>query len=321
MPYKNCAHFLDETINSILNQTETNWELIAVNDHSDDNGTNILDSFQEKNNRILTVNNNGNGIIDALKTGYNLAKGNYITRMDADDICTPNKLKDLKSIIDKNGINIVAIGKVNYFKSDGSEIGDGYLKYQNWINKLADQRNSFSEIYKECAIPSPSWMLKKETFDKIGAFNSDTYPEDYDLAFRMYKANLKTVGTKEIVHNWRDYSTRTSRTNDNYKDNRFLKLKVYYFLALDKKENKTLVLYGAGKKGKMIAQLLIQEKVEFKWICSTVSKIGHNIYGKILKNSQDKIINSQVIVAIASQNDIEQIRKSENKTNHYYYFC
>lgn len=321
MPYKNCAHFLNETINSILNQTETNWELIAINDHSDDNGMNILTSFQEKDNRILTIKNNGKGIIDALKTGYNLAKGNYITRMDADDICTPNKLKDLKSIIDENGINSVAIGKVHYFKSDGSIIGDGYLKYQNWINQLAEKHNSFSEIYKECPIPSPSWMLKKETFDKIGAFDSSTYPEDYDLAFRMYKAKLTPIGTKEKVHYWRDYSTRTSRTHDNYKDNRFLELKVDYFLKLDKSSNKKLVLNGAGKKGKFIAQLLIKNKIEFEWTCGTPSKIGHNIYGKVLRSNKEVIKKSQIIIAIATKEDLAQIKLNEIESNDYYYFC
>lgn len=321
MPYKNCAHFLNDTLNSIQSQTYTNWELIAINDHSTDKGYEILQEFETKDTRIRTINNNGTGIIEALKTGYALAKGKYITRMDADDICTPNKLTLLKQILDTNDVSTVVIGKVNYFKSDGSEIGNGYLKYQNWINKLADQRNSFSEIYKECPIPSPSWMLLKTVFDEIGGFNSAIYPEDYDLAFRMYKAKLKTIGTPEVVHNWRDYSNRTSRTDDNYKDNRFLALKVLYFLELDKKANQDLILYGAGKKGKTIAKLLIEKGVEFNWICSTPSKIGHNIYGKTLIDSQKEHTNSQIIVAIASQKDLEQIKQNEIKSNQYYYFC
>ncbi len=321
MPYKNCATFLTETIHSILGQTHTNWELIAINDHSEDNGMTIVKNFEEKDSRITTVNNNGHGIIPALKTGYALATGTYITRMDADDICTPQKLEELKNTIDLHGEYTIAIGKVSYFKSDGSPIGDGYSKYENWINRLAKEQKSFSEIYKECPIPSPSWMLLKTTFDQIGAFNSSFYPEDYELAFRMYKARLTPIGTSEKVHYWRDYSSRTSRTHENYKDNRFLELKVHYFLNLDYENNKTLVLFGAGKKGKMIAQLLIQHEIEFEWICSTPNKIGHNIYGKILQDSETTFSNSQIIVAIAAAKDLSQIKLNEIDSNDYYYFC
>lgn len=319
MPYKNCAVFLDETITSIINQTYKNWELIAVNDNSEDNSENVL--LKYKGSRIKTIKNNKTGIIEALKTGFKLSKGKYITRMDADDISLPNKLEELINAITKYSKNTVAIGLVKYFKSNGEKIGNGYLNYQNWINSLAKNNKSFTEIYKECPIPSPSWLMLKKEFEKIGGFNSKIYPEDYDLAFRMYKHNLKLVSTKNIVHLWRDYPTRTSRTNKNYKDNKFINIKIKYFLEIDRNKDKPLIVLGAGKKGKSIAKTLISKNIQFDWLCGIKSKIGHNIYGKTLKNSNNIPNNSQIIVAIAIKKELTKIKKSEHKNNKYYYFC
>lgn len=319
MPFKNCEQFLEETLNSIITQTYSNWELIAVNDHSVDRGANFIRN-EFKDQRIQVVENQGQGIIKALQEGFSYSKGGYITRMDADDIMKPNKLKELKEALSTTKES-VAVGLVHYFKSDGSEIGNGYLKYQNWINKLAEAGDSFNEIYKECSIPSPSWMMKRNTFIKIGGFNAEVYPEDYELAFRMYEYELTVVATKNVVHLWRDYETRTSRTDDNYQDNRFLTIKVHSFLTLDYNQKKTLVLLGAGKKGKTIAKLLIGNKIEFEWVCGNPSKIGHNIYGKILKSSEILSDDSQVIVAIATKEELIQIKQAETELNLYYYFC
>lgn len=321
MPFKNEEVFLEQTLKSIINQSYQNWELIAVDDFSTDDSFNVLFSYAQTDSRIKVLKNTTPGIIEALKTGKKLAKGKYITRMDADDLMNENKLENLQKALLSTTKNSVAIGKVNYFKSNGEEIGNGYFKYQNWINKLAENKNPFSEIYKECPIPSPSWMMRTDDFDKIGGFNSCTYPEDYDLAFRMYKAKLNIVSTTEVVHQWRDYETRTSRTHENYKDNRFLELKIDYFLSLDYNKDKTLVLQGAGKKGKFIAKKLLEKNVKFIWTCGVPSKIGHNIYGVILKDSKEEQAKAQIIVAIANIEEQDRIKAEENKNNEYFYFC
>ncbi len=85
MPVKNAAPFLDECIESIISQSYSNWELLAVNDNSTDETLEILKRFSTLDSRITAVNNRKNGIIEALKTGYNISKGAFITRMDADD--------------------------------------------------------------------------------------------------------------------------------------------------------------------------------------------------------------------------------------------
>ncbi|MEK9908710.1 MAG: hypothetical protein VW500_06515, partial [Aquiluna sp.] len=85
---------------------------------------------------------------------------------------------------------------------------------------------------------------------------------------------------------WRDYPNRTSRTNPNYADNSFLKLKINYFLKLSYNENKKLVVWGAGKKGKKVAHILNELRVSFLWVCDNPKKIGKKIYENYLEDWQ-----------------------------------
>lgn len=322
MPAKNAEPFLTECINSIILQGYKEWELLVINDNSTDNTFSILKKFDKKDDRISVLNNAGNGIIDALQTGYKSSKGELITRMDADDIMSPDKLNELQSLLQKKGKFHVATGLVKYFSE--KELGNGYLKYEQWLNNLCLSNNNFSAIYKECSIPSPCWMMWREDFEKCGGFEHNTYPEDYDLAFRMYQNNLKVIGLGKVLHHWRDSDNRASRTDDNYKDNRFLELKTKYFLSTDYNHDVKLILWGAGKKGKEIAQLLLKDKIDFQWVCNSQSKIGHSIYGTTMQDCNSiNLENSQIIIAVANEGEQNEIQKtiSNYKNSKYFYFC
>lgn len=297
MPVKNAMPYLSACLDSIIAQTDSNWELIAVNDGSSDDSSAILEQYALQEDRIMTFDNHGSGIIHALKHAYAHSSGLLITRMDADDIMMPHKLEVMVGqLIHLKGA--VAVGQVEYFV-DHDEVGNGYLKYQDWLNSLSAIGNNFTEIYKECVIPSPCWMMHRADFDAMGGFQSEIYPEDYDLAFRMYQAGYKVIPSDQVIHRWRDYPTRTSRTDDNYADNRFLDIKVHYFLTIDHDTDQQLVLWGAGKKGKQIARLFIEKRISFRWVCDNPNKIGRNIYDIILEGPIKDLSNCQVILAVA----------------------
>lgn len=322
MPVKNTGVFLKECINSILNQTFKNWELIAVDDNSQDMSFDVLSNFSKKDSRVTVLHNSGTGIIDALRLAYQHSSARFITRMDSDDIMEPDKLELMLNQLKFKGEGHIAVGLVNYFSS--GNLGEGYPNYATWLNKLTSNESNFLDIYKECSIPSPCWMVSRLDFDRCGGFSSDVYPEDYDLAFRFRKAGLKIAGVNKVIHHWRDYSTRTSRTHQNYSDNRFSELKVFHFLDQDYNSALPLVLWGAGNKGKKIASLLNYNKIQFQWVCNNTNKIGREIYGTYLQdleglNSHSK---SQVIVAVSSPRDSDELEQliAENQQHQYFRF-
>ncbi len=328
IPCKNADRFLDECISSIIAQTYTSWELIIVDDHSTDQSLQVMQKWANEYSNIKILRNKGTGIIKALQLAYSQSIGALITRMDADDIMTTAKLDIMVSQLLTSGLGSIATGMVEYFRDD-LPIGQGYLKYAEWLNSLSLHGSNFDDIYKECVIASPCWMMYREDFDAIGAFHSEIYPEDYDLVFRMYKHKLHIIPcTTTILHQWRDHGHRASRNDENYKDNRFLELKVRYFLELDYNTDHSLVIWGAGTKAKRIAKQLIASEVAFYWITDNEKKIGHDIYGIILSPTTilAGISNAQIIIAVANPQQQEEIRKdikSLESTHmyHSYWFC
>lgn len=326
MPVYNTSKYLRECLDSIKDQTEQDWELLAVDDYSTDDSLQVLMEYAKADPRIKAFKNHHKGIIGALRLAFKNCQGELLTRMDSDDIMKSNKLEILKSKLTTNGKQHIACGPVKYFAD--FEIGNGFKRYENWLNGLINLGNNFDEIYKECVIPSPSWMCYTEDFVKCGGFLHDTYPEDYDLTFRFYKANLKCIPCDEILHLWRDYPNRTSRTHPNYADNTFIQIKINYFLQLDYDSTKKTIIWGAGKKGKKIARALMDQQVNFDWVCDNPKKIGHIIYNKELKGLEElaSMKNSQNIVSIANddaQLKLEAMFQSNDliKNKDYFFLC
>ena len=326
MPAKNAAPYINETIESIINQTNKNWELIIVNDHSTDDTASIAAGYTLIDKRISLIQNSGTGIIDALNLASNSAKGTYVTRMDADDIMTADKLQSLLDLLLKVGEGYVATAHVKYFSK--GRLGDGFKRYEKWLNALSLSENHYQDIYKECVIPSPCWMMHKNDLIRIGGVGGDRYPEDYDLCFRMYEHHIKVLAVQKILHLWRDYPKRTSRNDPNYADNRFFELKLYYFFKLTYNQTKDLILFGAGKKAKKIAQTIINKQIHFEWFSNNPNKIGHDIYGKIIKDLNRISLNEscQIIIAISNPEEQTRLNKQLKKAglsrgHDYFFFC
>ena len=325
-PFKNTEAFLSSCIGSIMKQSHINWELLIVDDNSTDNSYNLVSQYSKIDSRIKLFKNEGNGIIDALQLAFKHSKGEYITRMDSDDIMHPDKLQILLNSLLENGKQHVAVGLVKYFSEEG--ISNGYARYETWLNNLTTTGSNYSEIYKECVIPSPCWMIHREDFVTADAFNPNRYPEDYDLTFRFYKNNFKCIPCNQVIHQWRDYSTRTSRTHEHYAQNYFLDIKLHYFLELDYNASRPITIWGAGTKGKNIAKVLIKKEIPFYWICDNKKKIGKHIYNQELHNFDylKQIKNPQCIVTVANA-DAQQEITTYFKTHEmkpmtdYFFFC
>ncbi|WP_370476684.1 glycosyltransferase family 2 protein [Tamlana flava] len=326
IPFKNTEDFIADCLDSIISQTYKNWEMIIVDDYSNDNSYHIVNAYAKEDERIQLIKNSGKGIIEALRLAFETSTGHYITRMDSDDVMPENKLEVLLNNLLNHGKNHVATGLVAYFSELG--ISDGYKKYEDWLNHLTTTGNNYSEIYKECVIASPCWMLHRDDLLAIDDFQPNRYPEDYDLTFRFYKADYKIIPSNEILHFWRDYQTRTSRTHSNYAENTFLDIKLHYFLELDFDASRPLVVWGAGLKGKTIAKNLVEKGIPFEWICDNPKKIGKAIYDQKLKPFTDleKINRPQSIVTVANpkaQIEIKAYFKKQEmySMTDYFFFC
>lgn len=317
---RNGAQHIKACLDSILSQSEKDWELILIDNQSTDGTAEIIKQVSLSDERIRCYSNEASPmIIEALRLAYSKSKGALITRMDADDIMPTNKLAAMKSALLESGVGHVITGLVKYISDE--DLGGGYSKYENWLNGLTLNNLNYQDIYKECVLPSPAWMMHREDFEKSGAYRPDRYPEDYDLCFRCYESGLKMVGVKEVIHHWRDHPSRNSRHDPNYADQLFFDLKLDYFLKIDRRRSQPLYVWGAGRKGKKFARLLIEREIAFHWVTDNPKKIGLDIYGVKMAHTETIDSNAQVLILVSGEEQQTIASDLDKHDIQYYVFC
>ena len=280
LPIKNAAPWIGETIESILNQCFEDWELIAVDDFSTDDSFRILEEFAEVDARIKVHANLEKGIIPALQLGLSFAAGTFLTRMDADDLMPENRLPlmvdKIKSLPEKS----IVTGKVQYFSD--APISEGYLNYEAWLNERVINNDFYDYVYRECVVASPNWLARTDEIRAFEIFSELDYPEDYDMTFRWMKHGFTIHGIDEITLLWREHPGRTSRNSTIYDQASFFKLKINWFCELHDLDS--IAVLGAGAKGKLAADFLVNRGLDFDWYELEWEKYGSPIYGKTIQN-------------------------------------
>lgn len=262
MPFFNAGLYLAEALESLQAQSESSWELIAIDDFSEDESLAILKSFAEKDSRIKVFHNVEKGIVPALNLGFSHCQGTYIGRCDADDIYPPERLAQMRSLLERSAPKTVVTGMVSYFSDQN--VSRGYRRYEAWLNETNIRGQSWAQVYRECVIASPNWLISREEFSEIGGFKGLSYPEDYDLVFRWYQAGFQVECVADVCLYWREHPLRTSRLSKHYQQKAFFALKIKRFLELESFNR--LYLWGHGKKAKICAAHLKKAGVSFAWM-------------------------------------------------------
>ena len=325
MAVKDTESYLAECLDSIQAQTYENWELLAVNDHSTDRSPEILRTYAARDRRIRVYHSDRPSLIPALQVAYRHSQGPLINRMDSDDRMPADKLAVLVDAWQQHGLGTVIAGGTEHFVDEG-EVGDGFRRYERWLNDVARRSAHYEEIYQECVIPSHSWLIHRSDLDAVGAFDPEVYPEDYDLCFRFYRQKLRVVGLDKVLHYWRDRADRISRTWECYQDNRYFDLKLRYFYELDRDQSRPLVLWGAGRNGKDLAKRLLDYEKIFHWVCDNPRKVGKDVYGIQMESFEviPRLKHPQIVVIVASPADKmairEQLTSWKKKAREDYWF-
>lgn len=176
MSVYNGASYLKEAIESILNQSYSNFEFIIINDGSTDESLSIIKSFTDK--RIVLIDNESNkGLIYSLNKGLELAKGEFIARMDADDISMPDRLKlQVKQFIDHS--NAMIVGS-DYYLLEGDK--------STYIKNINDSDYQKAVLLFTPCFCHPTVMMKNVFKDKNIFYDKDfIHAEDYKLWTDLY---------------------------------------------------------------------------------------------------------------------------------------
>lgn len=198
MPVYNGAQYLQESIDSILRQTFTDFEFIIVDDGSTDDSAAIIAKNAQKDCRIISLCNEKNsGICVTLNRGLDIAKGEYIARLDSDDMALPNRLEMQVAYMEQHP-QVGALGSdVIFFGED--------IKTHCFESLHSDAECKAGLLFSSC-FAHPSVMLRKDILDKYELRYDDGFRglEDFELWYRMSEytefANLPQALTKYRIH-------------------------------------------------------------------------------------------------------------------------
>lgn len=256
MPVRNAGALLRSAAHSIITQSWPHWELLVVDDHSSDGAPQQLRGLDP---RIRVLPSPGRGIVAALNAGAAAAAGEFLARMDGDDIALPWRLETQLALLrDAPGVGIAG-GRVEIFGGT-THLAQGYRSYQRWINALTTPQDIAREIFVESPIPHPTAMLRREVFDALGGYRDTPWAEDYDLWLRAYEAGVRMAKPRAVVLRWRDTAARLSRTCARYSQHNFLRAKAH-FLARTGLRRREAVIWGAGPTGRRLCDALWEEGV------------------------------------------------------------
>lgn len=258
MPVYNAEKYLKQSIESILNQTYKDFEFIIINDGSTDDSLNIIYEYAKKDNKIKVITRENKGLVYSLNEGISYSKGEYIARMDADDISLNERLEKQINFFEKNQ-QIDILGSMAELIGDNELLEKESINYK-WINVELDAKDDLEKVFLECcAIPHPSVMMKKKFLIKIGGYlEQDT--EDYNLWLRAIKSGYKIAKINEKLIQYRLHDNSKMRSDflkiaKSNMVNRLEYIKSTYNIF---DNNFKYVIWGAGNGG-IEAQFIIDK--------------------------------------------------------------
>ena len=260
LPFYN-APFLKEAVDSIINQSFHDFELILIDNGSTDNSMEVAKTFLE-HSKVSLVQEPRRGVAYAANKGIELARGAYIARMDSDDLSYVNRLKlQVERLNQDQSVSVVS-GLVDYL---GPNENEGFIHYVNWLNTIKSVEDINLNQFVEFPLANPTLMIRKDIFRKFGMYEDGDFPEDYEFFLRMQANGIRMEKIDKSVLIWRDTAGRLTRTNDRYSQDALFRIKAKYlvkWLAINNPFYPEVYIWGAGRLSRRRSNYLLQEDVK-----------------------------------------------------------
>ncbi|MBY7932072.1 glycosyltransferase [Vibrio fluvialis] len=219
----NAIEYVDFALESIANQTYKNIEIIIIDDGSDDGTTIKLDEFVERNktNEIVYIKQSNMGLTASLNKAISLSSGDYIARMDADDISMPNRIEASLRFLIENNLDLVST-KSTRFNSHGK------LSSVPRINKNLISINPNLFKFGNPFVHG-SFLIRRSVFDVIGYNETYRTAQDYELLCNMTQHGFKVGYYNKILYNLRVVDNSSGRNKLSTQHNNALAIAKYYY--------------------------------------------------------------------------------------------
>ncbi|MGD2072341.1 MAG: glycosyltransferase [Candidatus Thorarchaeota archaeon] len=223
IPAYNAEKHIEETISSILMQDFEDFEIIAVNDGSSDKTEEVINKLSEKDSRVKLVDKKNGGAASACNEGLKHISGEYVLRIDSDDLMKQRRLSEQTKFLDENPDIDMVYGDVEVlFESTGDKIIKQALEFDRDAREIlleASKREDLGEIEANWLlttpevnkfIPAGSVMLRRKVFEECKFDENLRNSEDYDLWFQVIGGGFKIKRLPMIAYVYRVHPEQKS---------------------------------------------------------------------------------------------------------------
>ncbi len=212
MSVYNDSKYLSSAIESILNQTYNNLEFIIINDGSSDNSLDIIQKYAKLDSRIVLVSRANKGLTVSLNDGVKISRGNFVARMDGDDISHIDRFeKQVEYMLENENTDILA----TYTEViDVNNDIENAKKCEGNNNLDFDDNNVEQILLARCAISHPTVMFKADVIKKLLYNESFIATEDYEMWLRALYNGYKIHKLREKLFTVRRHNMSKSVTKD-----------------------------------------------------------------------------------------------------------
>src|SRR5262245_13894441 len=206
LPVFNAEGYVREAIESVLSQSFSDFEVLALDDGSTDRSLSILHQCQAKDARVRIHSRENRGLVAALNELVALAQGKYLARMDSDDLCMPLRLEQQVRFLDSSPEHVAVGGWIERMNEAGLPIG--ILRPPSTHDEIDQgQLKGFTSIWH------PTALIRKDAVIEIGGYRSEyAHAEDLDLWLRLAERG-KLANLSEVVLKYRLHSGSISERN------------------------------------------------------------------------------------------------------------
>ncbi|HET7011207.1 MAG TPA: glycosyltransferase [Anaerolineales bacterium] len=286
MPCYNAEATVDEAVASILQQTLQDLELIAVDDGSTDGTAARLENWAGKDRRVCLARGEHAGLVPSLQAGLRLCRVQVIARHDADDIARPERLEAQLGLLQSEP-SLAAVGcMVEAFPEE--DVREGLRVYLEWQNGLLTPEAIARQIFVESPLAHPSLMIRRAWLERVGGYQDNAWPEDYDLLLRLHLAGARFGKVPRLLVRWREHARRLTRIDPRYSVEAFLRAKAHYLRRGPLGHAPKVILWGAGQMGRRLSKHLLREGVDLAaFVDIDPEKIGRVRRGRPIHDPAD----------------------------------
>jgi glycosyltransferase involved in cell wall biosynthesis len=294
------AHLAD-AVASLEAQTDPDFEVVAVDDGSTDATREILEDWARRDPRVRVHAQPPAGIVSALERGRTAARGRYLARMDADDVCEPRRLERQRGLMEADPQLVLCGTAIRYFPRKA--VRNGARRYEAWLNEPLSPEELEREIFVECPLAHPTFFMGAAAVGAVGGYRDPGWPEDYDLALRLWESGGRLARVPEVLLRWREGKRRLHRRDPRYSSESFVRCKVHYLRRTLLRGRDGAVIWGAGPVGKAFARALLAAGSRvLAFVEVDPRKIGQNVHGApVLETRQGLSLRACLHVAAVGQ--------------------